>query len=147
MKSGSCKRFWLTLALGIGIGTLALALPIGYVLHQGTIELQVQESGPGGADFSLKVPVVLLDLGLHFVPDAVANEMNCQSREHLELARAACRGLRDASDGVFVRVEAPGEMIRIAKQGGKLQILVEDGEGRVRVSVPLKSIAKLLDEF
>lgn len=151
MHTGSNKRTWLFIGIGVTLGVLAFALIVWPIVHAGTFQVQIREGGPDGEKFSVVLPVFVLNASLKLIPDAVADEITGNLGEevcqYIDLAQAVCRGLQASPDFVLVSVESEREFVNIAKKGNKLLIIVEDGGDEVRVQVPLKALHSLLEEL
>jgi hypothetical protein len=63
------------------------------------------------------------------------------------VARAVCRELDSCPDGVLVDVSGPRENVQIVKQGRVVVVDVDSREETVHVSVPLRSVSKILSKL
>jgi hypothetical protein len=106
--------------------------------HRGTLSLQ------------LPVPAGLLAAAI----DAAAFDSRrqaCRYRSAAALhawrpaARAACRALAHAPDGVLVTVESGPGKVSVVKRGDTVEVHVESPEGDVRVTTPAGLVWHLAD--
>ena len=136
-------------------GTLLTVATVGMaaaaIYNSGTIAVDVQENH--GGSVSIHVPAGLANLALDLVPDslieealsAVAMDVSTEVAPLLPAVRAAWNEFAAAPDFVLVEVRSDDELVRIEKKGKSLLIRVDSGGGEaVRVSVPIKTIGKLL---
>jgi hypothetical protein len=129
------------LVSALTVGTAATA-----VYRAGTIDVQVQD---GGTDVSVRVPAALANLAIAFAPTAVIpqealDEIPDEIEQFRPLLEQFGDSLIDAPDFVIVEVAQRGEYVRVEKREGRILVLVESADGRVHVSVPVKTLHRAL---
>ena len=113
--------------------------------NAGTVDAEIFEEG--GKRLSLSVPSPLVLAALKLVPGEVFEEAAGELEPWWPVLREACRELARSPDAVLVHVDGPGEGVKIAKRDGTLVVDVNDGDFRVHVAVPIRTVAALLDKF
>lgn len=125
--------------------TLGLAAAIAF--HQGAVILKVQEHRADGEHFSLILPGAMFPLAAKLVPDQKLREIPEEAREMLPAMEVVAQELRRLPDAVLVEVRGRNEYVRVEKRGGLLIVDADDGEDRVYLSVPLRSVGGVLREM
>jgi hypothetical protein len=150
MKLGNPAKIVLAFLAGALIVVIVGGVIGWSLLRAGTFEVQVREGGRNGTHFSLKLPVCLARFGVNCVPDAViedaVGEVEQELGEWLPLVQATCRELARCPDFDLVSVESDGERVLIRKDGKRMIVHVLSDEDEVRVVVPIKAVAELLEQ-
>jgi hypothetical protein len=128
------------------------------VYHKGTINMEIDELGPGGSHYDLTIPASLVDLAINLVPERVIEDATRQVTDNLhhpgmepESWIGAVDGIGEAllacPDTVFVEVKSPNEHVVVEKRDGSLVIRVLDRGQRVYVSVPMSTLVRAADKL
>ncbi len=133
-------------ALGKAAGyTAATALLGGAILYSdGAISVRVKEHKPDGTNIYLPVPAMLASAAASFIPECHLRQFREQAGPHLPLIQAAIEGLRNSPDGELVEVKNSREYVRVVKRGGTLYVDVESDSEHVRVSLPLRTVSRIV---
>lgn len=144
MSSG--KRLALAVACGVLLlASATFAAAAWLVYGPGSVYIEVHERD--GADVSIRVPAVLVRLGVGLIPTGAFREGGDDLRQALPLLVAACDSLDRMEDAVLVEVERPGEFVRVAKRGGRIVVSVKSAEESVHLELPLISVRWLTDKI
>ncbi len=136
-------------------GTLLLATGVGLVFasitHAGTISVDVAE--PTGDRVTVHVPAGVAEAAMWLVPDRVIDEAIHELDRELsrELGPDVIPALREAwdriessPDFVIVEVDTATETVLVEKVDGRLQITVDGDDVNVDISIPVRTIDRLL---
>ncbi len=139
-----------TLAAGLILISLALLAGSRATLAASSNDLwlhvAVDESDGHGEHVRVTVPLALAQAILPLIDEGNVCQGKVRIDDHdLEMAklRGVLEALKEAKEGQFIRVEADGEEIEVARSGKNLLIKAEDGDEKVRIRLPLK----LVDAF
>jgi hypothetical protein len=122
-------------------------LLLGLLLSASYVVVEVKERGPQGHHFVIPVPLALAQAALALAP-AEARELRCpQAARYLPVARRLLTELRRIPDAELVRVEQPGQMVRIRKAGDQLLIDVQDHGQEAHVALPLEAAQQMLASY
>jgi hypothetical protein len=139
----------LTLAvLVVGSGTLLAAS----VVRSGMVTVKVHETGPHGEKhLYVPVPAALVNLGLDIMPMLAGEDVFGEIRSDLgdmgPAFAAALTELEDAPDAVLVDIQDGRENVRIVKNGGSLEVLVDSPDGTVEISLPASLLGRIAREI
>lgn len=129
--------------------SLAVGVTAASIYRSGTIAVDVEPSD--GSQISVHVPAALINLAIAVVPHQVqVDALEDAAREvepFLDAVHALGDELADLPDFVLVEVTGADEHIRIEKLDGRLIVLVESDDERVHVSVPVRTVERLVDKF
>ena len=143
MRSGERLALAIILGLAILVGGTAGAAAVAW--HRaGSFHVAVHEAGPGGDDFSITLPGLLVNAAIALCPVPADAEWNARLAEITPAS--ARRGLAACVDARCRprRRPGPGGTVRIEKSGPNLLIRVNSDEERVEVSVPVDSVRRLM---
>jgi hypothetical protein len=116
-----------------------------YVYSQGLIRVSVHEKRPGGDHIRLAVPGAIVPVALAFVPAReIGKHMPAEARQHLPVIEAALNELQRLPDCTLVKVDGPGEHVRIRVENGLMVVDVDDHEDEVHVTLPLSSLHSVM---
>ena len=125
-----------------GVGAL---LAGSYVYSQGLIRVSVHEKRAGGDHIRLAVPGVIVPLALAFVPaKEIGKHMPAEARQHLPMVQAALSQLQRLPDCTLVKVDGPGEHVRIRVQDHQIVVDVDDHQDEVHLTLPLGSLNSVI---
>lgn len=131
-------------ALMIGSGVL---LATSFV-RAGTVTVKFHEPG---RHIDVKIPAVVVSLGLDVLPlvleDEISADIRTGLRDYGPAMAAALQGLEDAPDAVLVDVQDASESVRITKRGRSLEIQVDNPEGRFEITVPAGLLGRIAREI
>ncbi len=113
----------------------------------GLVRIHITEKKPGGENFHLIVPGIMVTSALRLVPDEQLRESLRDARPWLPVAAAAARELERYPDATFVEVSSPRQRVRIATRDGVLTIDVDSPDETVYVAMPLATLADLTAEL
>jgi len=131
--------------LALGTAT-TLVFATVYTFREGTVRVDVDEFGDGGAHVHVWAPAAAVPMALHFVPDRKLDELSRHSEEWLPLARIAAKEMLRYPDATFVEVESGRERVKVGTAGGKIQVDVDTPEESVHVKVPLAMVDDVLSQ-
>ena len=141
-------RQFLTVAGTIAmIGAGAVFVMAANVAEAGMAYVHVREKTEDGAHFTLPMPMSLAAAMVHFVPDDEFADGDAELSTVLPVVAAMLAELADQPDGPLVQIDSAGEKVLIEKVGRSLKIHVDDPETEVRVSLPIRSVARMLRDI
>lgn len=129
------------------LGAFALATSSAVV---GTtwVVVDVREGGPQGHHIWAPVPLELAQFALHFVDDETQRVEIPELANYAPAGRKILAALREAEDGVFIKVDDDSDHVEIGKYDDVLAVSVDGGDGeQVRVRVPIRTAMRILDGY
>jgi hypothetical protein len=130
------------------LGAVGSAVAMGAVISsEGFVNVRVHEKKPDGVHLHIIAPVLLMNVGLHFVPRRNLKEAAEQVRPWLPVIDAAVEELKRGDDVQLVEVSGPDHHVKVATQGGSLIVDVTAPEDDVHVSLPLSEIDHAMHEI
>lgn len=127
----------------------AIAVPVaaaGAVAATGVVVVDVREA-KGGQRIVVPVPLALAQVAAAFVPEHKTRvHLPSEATQYLPVARQALAALAEAEDAELVRVEEPGKVVSIRKEGDVLRIQVSERDEQVNVQVPLALVRSVLGD-
>jgi hypothetical protein len=143
MKSG--ERLALAVILGLCLLVGGTAGATAYAWHRaGSVRIAVHENGPGGNDFSMRLPGLLVNTAIAFCPVPEDAELNERLVEIAPVLREVAGRLATLPDAVLVDVKGEGGTVRIEKLGPDLVVRVVSPTERVEIAVPVESVRRLM---
>src|SRR5262245_63768737 len=141
----SSERLALSIILGLCILVGGTAGATAYAWHRaGSVRIAVHENGPGGSDFSMRLPGLLVNTAIAFCPVPADAELNERLAEFAPVLREVASRLTTLPDAVLVDVKGDGGTVRIEKLGPDLVIRVVSPSERVEIAVPVESVRRLM---
>ena len=132
----------------IGLGVLGTTVLAGvFVAHQGVVRVRVVEKTEGGDRINLYVPAVFFPVAVQLAPEDKIREALEQAKELLPAVRIASQELRRLPDTQLVEVRDGEEHVRIRTMDGELVIEVQSDREDVHISIPMKTIEKVVQEL
>jgi len=127
------------------IGAVAVpTIAAGAVAATGVVVVDVQEKA-GGHHIVVPVPLAMAQAAAAFVPENKSTvRLPPEAERYMPVARQVLTALADAEDAELVRVEEPGEVVSIRKEGDTLHIQVDDHGEQVNVQVPIRLALSVL---
>ena len=142
MRPGERLALAVTLGLTVLVGGTAGATAFAW--HRaGSFHLAIHGSEPGGDDFSITLPGLLVNAAIALCPVPADAELNARLAEITPALRAVASQLASMPDAVLVDVKDDGGTVRIEKSGPNLLIRVHSPEERVDITVPVQSVRQL----
>jgi hypothetical protein len=132
------------LALGLGA---TLALTAGYVLHEGVMRVDVNESHSGGSHIHFWVPATTVSLGLRVVPRRYLRQAAAHSRPYLPELREFSKELEKYPNAELVDVKQASEHVHLAVRNGKLYLDAVSDKDTVHISLPTETLVDLADRL
>ena len=130
------------------LGAAGTVVAMGAVVSsEGFVNVRVHEKKPDGVHLHIIAPVLLMNVGLHFVPREHLKEAAEQVRPWLPVIDAAVKELKKSDDLDLVEVTGPDEHVKVATHGGSIVVDVTDPEDEVHVSLPLSEIDRAVHEI
>ncbi len=126
---------FLAFILSAGATALVALEPYGVM----TVDFAVDD-----VSFRTPVPLGIVALAIHFVPESERRQIRAEFREFQPLVEAALTGLMDCEDGVLVDVVDHRDHVLVAKQGGSLIVKVDTSEERFHFQIPLRGARRVL---
>ena len=143
MRSGERLALAIILSLTVLVGGSAGAA--AYAWHQaGNVKIAVHEAGPGGSDFSVCLPGLLVNAAIALFPVPNDPELATRLAEASPMLREVASRLSSLPDAVLVDVKDHGGTVRVEKSGPDLLIRVVSPGERVEVAVPIESVRRLM---
>jgi hypothetical protein len=143
MKSG--ERLALAVILGLCVLVGGTAGATAYAWHRsGSVRIAIHETGPGGNDFSMRLPGLLVNTAIALCPVPQDAELNARLLEIAPALREVAGRLATLPDVVLVDVKNDGGTVRIEKSGPDLVIRVVSPDERVEIAVPVESVRRLM---
>jgi len=143
MKSG--ERLALAIILGLCVLVGGTAGATAYAWHRaGSVRIAIHETGPGGSDFSMELPGLLVNTAIALCPVPSDAELNARRVDLTPVLHAVAAHLASLPDAVFVDAKGDHGTVRIEKSGPDLLIRVVSPDERVEISVPVESVRKLM---
>jgi hypothetical protein len=143
VRSGERLALAIILGLAVLVGGTAGAAAVAWH-RSGSFHVAVHEAGPGGDDFSITLPGLLVNAAIALCPVPADAEWNARLAEITPALSAVASQLASMPDAVLVDVRDGGGTVRIEKLGPNLLIRVSSDEERVEVSVPVDSVRRLV---
>ena len=146
MRSG--ERLSLAILLGLGVLVGGTAGATVYAWHRaGNVRIAIHETGPGGSDFSMRLPGLLVNTAIMLCPVPTDAEARAHLVEIAPALRAIAARLNTLPDAVLVDLKHEGSTVRIEKSGDDLLIRVVSAEERVEIAVPVESVRRLMKKL
>ena len=143
MKSGERLALAIILSVCVLIGGTAGAT--AYAWHRaGSVRIAVHEAGPGGSDFSMRLPGLLVNAAIALCPVPEDEELKARLVEIAPALREVASRLSTLPDVVLVDVKNGGGTVRIEKSGPDLVIRVVSPGERIEIAVPVESVRRLM---
>lgn len=143
MKSG--ERLAVAVILGGCVLVGGTAGATAYAWHRaGSVRIAVHETGPGGSDFSMRLPGLLVNTAIALCPVPQDAELNAHLSQFAPALRAVASRLATLPDVVLVDVKNERGTVRIEKTGPDLVIRVVSPDERVEIAVPVESVRRLM---
>lgn len=146
MRSG--ERLALAVILGLCVLVCGTAGATAYTWQRaGSVRIAIHGTGPGGDDFSLSVPGLLVNAAIALCPVPADAALNARLMHMAPVLREVAARLATLPDVVLVDVKNDGGSVRVEKSGPDLLIRVVSPVERVEVSVPLESVRQLMKKL
>jgi hypothetical protein len=130
-------------ALVVSVATVGAATAAVY--SAGSIAVAVQPHD--GSSVSIRVPAGLANLAIALTPDELLDDAIEDLEPVWPSVAAAARVLEQAPDFTLLEVRSSGEHVVVAKEDGRLLVLVDSAGERVRVAVPLATVRRIADRL
>lgn len=132
----------------IGVGLMGTAIVGGTMLcSEGFMSIKVHEKRANGTNLSIVLPAAIVPATLAVIPNNHLAQASQQLQPYMPLFDAVLPALEECPDGVLVEVTDPHEHALITKQGGSVNVDVNDSNEVVHVSVPLRAALSTLHEI
>ena len=146
MKSG--ERLALAVILGLGVLAGGTAGATAYVWHRsGSVRIAIHETEPGGTDFSMTLPGLLVNTAIALCPVPTDAEFRARLVDFAPVLHAVALRLSTLPDVVLVDVRNDDGTVRIEKSGTDLVIRVVSDAERVEIAVPVDSVRRLMEKL
>jgi len=146
MKPG--ERLALAIVLSLAILVAGSTGAAAYAWRQaGTVRIAVHEARPGGSDFSMRLPGLLVNTAIALCPVPRDEELNARLAEITPVLRAVASRLSTLPDVVFVDIKDGDGTVRVEKSGTELLIRVVSPDEWVEVAVPVESVRRLMHKL
>jgi len=130
-------------ALILSLATVGAATAAVY--HAGSIAVEVEPQD--GSGLSINVPAGLAHIAIALAPADLVTDAIAELEPVWPSVEAAARALDEAPDFTLLEVRSADEHVVIAKERGRLVVLVDaDGE-TVRVAVPLGTVRRVVEKL
>ncbi len=146
------RRFLIVAAAAIAFVVIAWTAIIAVILTVGGVAtVQLHERSEGVRLF-VPVPMALISATAAtagFLAPLEADELveisgDVDLGEWEPFIDALFEGLEESPDVIFVEVVDHGDLVRVAKKGGKIRVEVEDPDLSLRVAVPIRPIRRTI---
>lgn len=146
MRSG--ERLALAIILGLCVLVGGTAGATAYAWRRaGTVRIAVHETGPGGSDFSMRLPGLLVNTAIALCPIPSDAELQAHLSDITPVLRAVASRLSTLPDVVLVDVKSDSGWVRVEKSGTDLLLRVVSDEERVEIAVPVESVRQLMKKL
>ena len=143
MRSG--EKLALTILLGLCVLVGGTAGATAYAWHRaGSVRIAIHETGPGGSEFSMRLPGLLVNTAIALCPVPTDAEFKARLVDITPVLRAVAGRLSTLPDVVLVDLKNDGGTVRIEKSGTDLVIRVVSDAERVEIAVPVESVRQLM---
>ena len=143
MRSG--ERLALAVILGLCVLVCGTVGATAYAWHRaGSVRIAIHETGPGGDDFSLRIPGLLVNAAIAFCPVPADADLNARLLDLAPALRAVASRLATLPDVVLIDVKNDGGTVRVEKSGQDLVIRVVSPAEHVEIAVPIGSVCRLM---
>ena len=130
------------------LGAAGSVVAMGAMISsEGFVNVKVHETKPDGVHLHIIAPVLLLNVGLHFVPQRNLKNAAEQVKPWLPVIDAAVEGLKESGDIQLVEVTGPDHHVKVATDGGYMVVDVIDPGDEVHVALPLSEIDRAVHEI
>lgn len=129
------------LVLAVLLATVVAAAAVAF--SAGTVRVHVVEKKPKGARIYLLLPAAVVPVGLRMLPESERRKMAAELGPLLPALEAASLELARCGDFTLVEVRDRNERVHIRVSGGSLFLDADSDDATVRLSLPLKLVAKL----
>ena len=131
------RPVWIVLGCLVILTTVAVTTFAVSAYRAGMLVVRVQEAGPHGSDFAIRIPAILVPMALRVVPDQPLREAAAAAARWTPAVRAMTKTLSDSPDFLLVRVDSACEAIDIRKEDRNLVVDISSLEEKVHVTLPL----------
>jgi hypothetical protein len=138
------RPVWIVLGCLVILATVAIATFAVNAYRAGVLVVRVQEAGPNGSDFAIRIPAILVPMALRVVPDAPLREAAAAAASWTPAVRAMTKVLSDSPDFLLVRVDSSCEAVDIRKEDRNLIVDISSLEEKVYVSLPLGILSAVM---
>ena len=146
MKDG--ERLALAVSLGLCVLVGGTAGSTAYAWHRaGSVRIAIHETGPGGSEFSMRLPGLLVNTAIALCPVPTDAEFKARLVDITPVLHAVAGRLSTLPDVVLVDVRNDGGTVRIEKSGTDLFIRVVSDAERVEIAVPVESVRRLMEKL
>jgi hypothetical protein len=132
------------IALGFGA---TLAVGGVYVLHEGVINVDVDEFRPGGSHVHVWVPATAVSLGMRVVPRHHLERAVSQVQPFLPVLREVAKELKRFPNAKFVEVKDPTDHVFIGTVDGKIRIDAVSDNETVHLRIPVETVEDVVDRL
>jgi hypothetical protein len=136
--------------LGLFAAALILALATvgaaaAAVYHSGSIAVEVHSRE--GSGVAVQVPAGLAHVAIALAPTHLLGEAIAEIEPVWPSVEAAARVLDEAPDFTLLEIRSRGEHVIVAKERGRLLVLVDSEGESVRVALPLRTVRRIVDKL
>jgi hypothetical protein len=146
MRSG--ERLALAIVLGLVVLVGGSTGAAAYAWRRaGNVRIAIHEDRPGGTDFSMTLPGLLVNTAIALCPVPKDAELNARLEDLTPVLRAVASRLATLPDVIFVDIVDDGGTVRVEKVGPDLVIRVVSPAERVEIAVPIESVRRLMEKL
>ncbi len=139
------ERLSLAIIVGLAVLVFGTAGAAAYAWHEaGSVRIAVHETRPGGDDFSVTLPGLLVNAAIALCPIPEDATLHARLTDISPALRAVSGRLTTLPDAVLVDVKSPTGTVRIEKSGPELWIRIASPQERVEVAVPIQAVRQLM---
>ncbi len=106
----------------------------------------VREKSDDGVDFSLRIPALLINVGLRFVSVSIPRETADEIQRFVPFLTTLAAEITRCPDGDFVEIVKHGETVRISKRGNRIVVHIDTDEIALGLAIPLSSFKTVIDK-
>lgn len=142
------------IAVGLVLGLVTLAGGFARADDEAWLHIKVDEGGRHGESVRINLPLSLIEEILPLVnTDCGDSEISLKAGKlrieaddfDIDLPELL-KAVRNAKDGEYVRVESRDENVRVAKQGDKLIVHVDEDDEQVRINLRLDLVESMVTD-
>lgn len=136
--------FLVKAAIGAG-ATLALAG--AWVLHEGVIRVDVDETRSGGSHVHFWAPATIITAGVRLTPRHYLRQAASRTRDYLPVLREISKELEKYPNAELLEVRDSSDHVHLSVQNGKLYLDVVNDSENIHISCPAATIGDVADRL
>lgn len=124
-----------------------LALAGAWVLHEGVIRVDVDESRSGGSHVHLWVPATTVSTSLRLMPRHYLRQAADKSRDYLPVLRELAKELQKYPNAELLDVRDASNHVHVSVKAGKLYLDAVSDNENIHISCPTVTLEDVADRL